>query len=46
MKVANSSTNTLTEARVFRPLGLGFQSVLLLLVMLTAVSTASAAITF
>ncbi|HEX8149914.1 MAG TPA: immunoglobulin domain-containing protein, partial [Pyrinomonadaceae bacterium] len=46
MKIANSSTNTPAKARVFRPLSLGLQSALLLLVLSAAASTASAAITF
>ena len=46
MKIANSSVNTPATASVFRRLGLGFQSTLLLLILLTAVSSASAAITF
>jgi pectate lyase len=46
MKIANSSVNAPATARVFRRLGFGFQSTLLLLILLTAVSSASAAITF
>jgi pectate lyase len=46
MKIATSPINTPAKPRVLRPLGLGFQSALLLLILLTAVSSASAAITF
>jgi pectate lyase len=46
MKIANSTVNASTMARVFRRLGLGFQGTLLLLILLAAVSPASAAIEF
>ena len=46
MKIANSSTNVPTTWRAFRPLSSVFQGALLLLILLTAVSNASAAITF
>src|SRR5215212_6672917 len=46
MKIVTSSVNAPAASRVLRPLGLGLQSALLLLIVLTAVSSASAAITF
>src|SRR5205085_2017461 len=46
MKIANPSMNLPATGRAFRPLSSGFQGALLILVLLTAVSSASAAITF
>src|SRR5215213_7032273 len=46
MKFANSAVNTRATFRVLRPFGLGLHSTLLILILLAAVSSASAAITF
>jgi pectate lyase len=46
MQIANSSLNVPVMRRGFRPLSLRFQGALLFLILLTAVSSASAAITF
>src|SRR5215207_7592884 len=46
MKTANPSANTPAAPKVFRPLGFGLRSALTLLILMAAVSSASAAITF
>ncbi|HWS87967.1 MAG TPA: immunoglobulin domain-containing protein [Pyrinomonadaceae bacterium] len=46
MKISNPSMKVPAKGRTFRPLSRGFQGALLILILLTAVSNASAAITF
>src|SRR5687767_4378701 len=46
MKITNPSMNVSAKWRAVRPLSSGFQGALLILILLTAVSSASAAITF